>query len=49
MAARGCGCKPPVIIRVYPCNDVTDAAFLDELSGNAALNGVPVTLTAVHS
>jgi anaerobic selenocysteine-containing dehydrogenase len=31
------------------CNDVTDAAFLDELSGNAALNGVPVTLTAVHS
>ena len=26
------------------CNDVTDAAYLDELSGNAAVNGVPVTL-----
>jgi anaerobic selenocysteine-containing dehydrogenase len=26
------------------CNDVTDAYFLDDLSGNAALNGVPVTL-----
>jgi anaerobic selenocysteine-containing dehydrogenase len=26
------------------CNDVTDAAYLDELSGNAAVNGVAVTL-----
>ena len=30
------------------CNDVTDAAYLDELSGNAAVNGVPVTLSAVQ-
>ena len=30
------------------CNDVTDAAYLDDLSGNAALNGVPVTLAALH-
>ncbi|EED30692.1 molydopterin dinucleotide-binding region [gamma proteobacterium NOR5-3] len=29
------------------CNDVTDAAYLDELSGNAAVNGVPVELTAI--
>ena len=29
------------------CNDVTDAAYLDELSGNAAINGVPVTLSAI--
>ena len=29
------------------CNDVTDALYLDELSGNAAVNGVPVTLGAV--
>ena len=28
------------------CNDVTDADYLDDLSGNAAVNGVPVTLTA---
>ncbi len=28
------------------CNDVTDAAYLDDLSGNAAINGVPVTLKA---
>jgi len=28
------------------CNDVTDATYLDELSGNAAINGVPVTLHA---
>ena len=26
------------------CNDVTDSAWLDDLSGNAAVNGVPVTL-----
>lgn len=29
------------------CNDVTDAEYLDELSGNAAINGVPVTLSAI--
>lgn len=27
-------------------NDLTDDQFVDELSGNAALNGVPVTVTA---
>ncbi|MBT5008248.1 MAG: molybdopterin oxidoreductase family protein, partial [Halieaceae bacterium] len=27
------------------CNDVTDHQLLDELSGNAAVNGVPVTVT----
>ena len=26
------------------CNDLTDEQWLDEPSGNAALNGVPVTL-----
>ena len=26
------------------CNDITDDRFLDRLSGNAAVNGVPVTL-----
>ena len=29
------------------CNDVTDDLYLDALSGNAAINGVPVTVTAV--
>jgi anaerobic selenocysteine-containing dehydrogenase len=29
------------------CNDVTDANYLDDLSGNAAVNGVPVTLSAL--
>jgi anaerobic selenocysteine-containing dehydrogenase len=29
------------------CNDVTDEQYLDELSGNAAVNGVPVTVRAV--
>ena len=29
------------------CNDVTDPFYLDELSGNAALNGVPVDLCAI--
>ncbi|MFT4768452.1 MAG: anaerobic selenocysteine-containing dehydrogenase [Glaciecola sp.] len=29
------------------CNDVTDANYLDELSGNAAVNGVPVELAAI--
>ncbi|MFK7830944.1 MAG: molybdopterin-dependent oxidoreductase [Congregibacter sp.] len=29
------------------CNDVTDANYLDELSGNAAVNGVPVSLSAI--
>ena len=28
------------------CNDVTDELALDELSGNALLNGVPVTVVA---
>ena len=27
------------------CNDVTDEQFLDQLSGNAAVNGVPVRLS----
>ncbi|HVK98272.1 MAG TPA: molybdopterin oxidoreductase family protein, partial [Dongiaceae bacterium] len=27
-------------------NDLTDERYLDDLSGNAALNGVPVTVTA---
>jgi anaerobic selenocysteine-containing dehydrogenase len=29
------------------CNDVTDEQFLDDLSGNAAVNGVPVSLSAI--
>ncbi|MEP1473096.1 MAG: molybdopterin-dependent oxidoreductase [Halieaceae bacterium] len=29
------------------CNDVTDDLYLDALSGNAAINGVPVTVTAI--
>jgi anaerobic selenocysteine-containing dehydrogenase len=29
------------------CNDVTDEAYLDALSGNAAVNGVPVTVYTV--
>jgi anaerobic selenocysteine-containing dehydrogenase len=28
------------------CNDITDEQFVDQLSGNAAVNGVPVTLRA---
>jgi len=28
------------------CNDITDELALDELSGNAALNGVPVTVVS---
>lgn len=28
------------------CNDLTDEQFIDELSGNAAVNGVPVTVSA---
>jgi len=28
------------------CNDVTDHEYLDELSGNAAVNGVPVSVSA---
>ena len=28
------------------CNDVTDELFLDKLSGNAAINGVPVTVAS---
>jgi anaerobic selenocysteine-containing dehydrogenase len=27
------------------CNDITDEHFLDQLSGNAAINGVPVELS----
>ncbi|MFT6050721.1 MAG: anaerobic selenocysteine-containing dehydrogenase [Halioglobus sp.] len=30
------------------CNDLTDELALDALSGNAAVNGVPVSVTAVH-
>jgi anaerobic selenocysteine-containing dehydrogenase len=30
------------------CNDLTDELALDALSGNAAVNGVPVCVTAVH-
>ena len=29
------------------CNDITDNQFVDQLSGNAAVNGVPVLLSAV--
>ncbi len=28
------------------CNDITDHEYIDELSGNAAVNGVPVTVKA---
>jgi len=28
------------------CNDITDELALDQLSGNAAVNGVPVTVSA---
>ena len=31
------------------CNDVTDALYLDPLSGNAAVNGVPVAVAACQS
>ncbi len=30
-------------------NDLTDDQFVDEISGNAALNGVPVTVTAAQA
>ena len=30
-------------------NDLTDPAFLDELTGNTAASGVPVTVTAVRA
>ena len=29
------------------CNDVTDEQYLDQLSGNAAVNGVPVSVQPV--
>ena len=29
------------------CNDVTDEQYLDVLSGNAAVNGVPATVRPV--
>ena len=28
-------------------NDITDEQYLDKLSGNAALNGVPVTVARI--
>jgi hypothetical protein len=28
------------------CNELTDDKFIDKVSGNAALNGVPVTVSA---
>jgi len=28
------------------CNDITDEQFVDQLSGNAAVNGVSVRLSA---
>jgi hypothetical protein len=28
------------------CNELTDDKFIDKMSGNAALNGVPVTVKA---
>jgi len=31
------------------CNDLTDDKFIDKLSGNAALNGVPVTVRAAET
>ncbi|MEE4202818.1 MAG: molybdopterin-dependent oxidoreductase [Halieaceae bacterium] len=31
------------------CNDITDAEWLDEVSGNAAVNGVPVSLSKVSA
>ena len=31
------------------CNDLTDELALDELSGNAAVNGVPVSVNAIQS
>jgi anaerobic selenocysteine-containing dehydrogenase len=31
------------------CNDLTDELALDELSGNAAVNGVPVSVNAMQS
>ena len=30
-------------------NDLTDDALIDQLSGNAAVNGVPVQLEAMHA
>ncbi len=30
------------------CNDVTDNAYIDELCGNAAVNGVPVSVQRVN-
>jgi len=31
------------------CNDLTDDKLIDEVSGNAALNGVPVKIFAALS
>lgn len=44
--------KPGVKMRIASqqqganCNELTDEQFIDQLSGNAALNGVPVTVEA---
>ena len=35
-----------IIHKGVSCNDVTDHEYLDELSGNAAVNGVPVSVSA---
>ena len=31
------------------CNDITDETWMDALSGNAAVNGVSVTVEAVRA
>lgn len=47
------GVKADIAKTVAPgvsCNNVTDLNYLDDLSGNAAVNGVPVSLTAaIHA
>ena len=42
--ARGCGCATPRRCPGVTMNDLTDASVVEGLSGNAVLNGVPVTL-----
>ena len=46
---RGDGVKLAVALEHagVSCNDVTDESVVDELSGNAGLNGVPVTVEAL--
>ncbi|MCP4841127.1 MAG: molybdopterin-dependent oxidoreductase [Halieaceae bacterium] len=41
---RGVRMQTAVTHAGVSCNDVTDDQYLDELSGNAAVNGVPVTI-----